>query len=266
MKIPKTITQFYPLPSLILLPMTNYKNLWHTMHHLFIAYKYIINNNIQTKNCYFLGLRNKSNLKQFVFLDFFLTSLGLDKQSYEKIHQNFISNKGVQTEKLDIVNECIHFDNEPLFDSFKQNIFNNYNIKINEKKNITFILRKHIRVIKNLTFLKKNLNDVNFIYLEDYSFQSQIEIIKNSRILIGVHGAGLTWGIFMDPKSLLIELCPNKSRTDNYKRWCKLANIHYKRLSVPICSKNKKNFRNCNVKIKKYQLELIEKLKYFNNN
>jgi hypothetical protein len=44
------------------------------------------------------------------------------------------------------------------------------------------------------------------VYLEEYSFQEQVEIMLNARYLISNHGAGLTNMIFMRPNGKVLEL------------------------------------------------------------
>jgi EGF domain-specific O-GlcNAc transferase len=95
--------------------------------------------------------------------------------------------------------------------------------------------------------------------LENHSIKEQLEIIANTDILIGVHGAGLSWCIFMKNGSTLIEMYPGNSNTDNYIRWCKIANINYKRLRVNITTGNASNFRNATVNINEDQIKDIER-------
>lgn len=56
----------------------------------------------------------------------------------------------------------------------------------------------------------------------------------------------------------LIEMYPGNSNTDNYIRWCKIANIKYKRLCINITSGNASNFRNATVNINDEQLQVIQ--------
>ena len=105
--------------------------------------------------------------------------------------------------------------------------------------------------------------------MENHSIKEQLEIIANTDILIGVHGAGLSWCIFMKNGSTLIEMYPGNSNTDNYIRWCKIANINYKRLRVNITTGNASNFRNATVNINDEQLNDLQKnffYKIFANN
>ena len=120
-------------------------------------------------------------------------------------------------------------------------------------------MRKGTREIKNIEYVKENLNNtINYVYMEDYSKEEQLRLIANTDILIGLHGAGLTWCVFMKKNSQLIELYPGNSNTDNYIRWCKIANVNYKRLCVDIVSGSAGNFRNAIVSINMDQLKQIK--------
>ena len=48
------------------------------------------------------------------------------------------------------------------------------------------------------------------IYSEDYSLSEQISICNNAKILMGLHGAGLTNMVFLPPGSKVIEIRPAK--------------------------------------------------------
>ena len=54
----------------------------------------------------------------------------------------------------------------------------------------------------------------NTIFFEDYTFEQQVSISKNAKILVGAHGAGLTNALFMNPQSSLLEIRQHKDRTN----------------------------------------------------
>ena len=58
--------------------------------------------------------------------------------------------------------------------------------------------------------------------------------------------------------STLVEMYPGNSNTDNYIRWCKIANIKYKRLCINITTGNVNDFRNTTVNINDNQLQAIQ--------
>ena len=109
-------------------------------------------------------------------------------------------------------------NNKSLFINYLNKI--TQNIKITNKK-ILYIKRKKqteyidnfegggIRFIYNDKEFEKELLknlDVNIVYLEDYNFLEQYVLIKSSKIIVGLHGSGLTNIIFMDKDSLVIEI------------------------------------------------------------
>jgi capsular polysaccharide biosynthesis protein len=55
-----------------------------------------------------------------------------------------------------------------------------------------------VEVVKKLGFA--------CVYLEDYSFEEQIGIASKARIMLSVHGAGLTHMMFMKKRSIVVEM------------------------------------------------------------
>jgi len=252
--------------NLLLLPMTHINNIWHLMHHIFITYKYLKKNNINSDLMYPIFFKNfyerQGNITKCTYNDLIFKGLGFDYNKFKNNYEIFKKQEYINVNKIDYVNDTINFNNEPLFDDFKKTILNNFGIEYrkNSTKNITFILRKGTREIINIDFVKDKLQsyNINYIYLENHTVKEQLEIIANTDILIGVHGAGLSWCIFMKSGSTLIEMYPGNSNTDNYIRWCKIANINYKRLCINITTGNVNDFRNANVNINDEQLQSIQ--------
>ncbi|MDC1541022.1 glycosyltransferase family 61 protein [Candidatus Pelagibacter ubique] len=87
----------------------------------------------------------------------------------------------------------------------KRDNYNEY-IYIRRKEN-TSVGRR----LDNEDKLLEQLIDLGFeiIYPEDYSFQEQICIFSNARIVIGVSGSALLNGLFCKKSSHIIELCPD---------------------------------------------------------
>lgn len=252
--------------DLLLVPMTHINNIWHLMHHIFITYKYIKKNNVEFDVMYpifFKGFYERQGIiTDCKYNDLIFKGLGFDYNKFKNNYDIFKQNEYINVNNIYHVNESINFHNEPLFDDFKKTILNNFDIEYrkNNTKNITFILRNGTREITNIDYVKDNLqsHNINYIYLENHTIKEQLEIIANTDILIGVHGAGLSWCIFMKRNSTLIEMYPGNSNTDNYIRWCKIANIKYTRLCVNITNGNVNDFRNANVNINHIQLQAIQ--------
>jgi len=252
--------------NLLLVPFTHINNIWHLMHHLFITYKYIYINKYNSNRIYPIFFKNfyerQGNILNCQYKDLIFQGMGFSYEYFNDMYNNFSNNNSIKINKLDIVNEKLNFNKEELIDNFKIHILSNFNIKYkkNNNKIITFILRRGTRELTNIEYIKKKLSNVNYIYLEDYSVKKQLEIISNTDILIGLHGAGLSWCIFMKKNSLLIEMYPGNSNTDNYIRWCRIANINYKRMSINITNGNIRNFRNTTVHMNDNQLNELSNL------
>lgn len=65
------------------------------------------------------------------------------------------------------------------------------------------------------SFLKKH--DFVIICFEDYTIYEQIHLVKNAKILISLHGAGLTNALFMDEGSILLELTPKVDKPSQFR-------------------------------------------------
>lgn len=253
--------------NLLLLPMTHINNIWHLMHHIFITYKYLKKNNINSDLMYPIFFKNfyerQGNITKCTYNDLIFKGLGFDYNKFKNNYDVFKNNEYINVNNIYYVNESINFHNESLFDDFKKSIFNNFNIEYrkNSSKNVTFILRKGTREITNIDYVKDNLQsyNINYIYLENHTVKEQLEIIANTDILIGLHGAGLSWCIFMKNGSTLIEMYPGNSNTDNYIRWCKIANINYNRMCINITNGNVNDFRNATVNINDEQIQDIKR-------
>lgn len=66
------------------------------------------------------------------------------------------------------------------------------------------------------------------IHFEDYSLSQQIEIARNSKYLVGLHGAGLTNIMFMNSNSSVLELKAENDRTNHcYFSIASVMDINY---------------------------------------
>ena len=256
--------------SILLIPVTNLLNVWHIVHHLFLTYKYQTTNNIKTKNIYFIFFkesnfyeRTKKNILTRKYLELFFKGLGFDYHMFLKTYDTFKDLKAVEYNKVYIVNENINFNHEPLFRSFTNHIIKNYNISNDKFKNkIVFILRRKTRQILNIEYCKTKLSNysIKYVYMEDLSIKEQLELVSNCEILIGMHGQGLTWSIFMKPNSKLIEMYPGNSKNDNYIRFCKLTRVKYHRIPTNIVYGTEQNFREATVELSDSQIENIKNI------
>ena len=178
------------LETLLLMPNTHINNLWHFLHNVFLTFKFIKSNNLSIDNLYFIFFRDnfynrQGNILEGQYRDILFKGLDLNMNNFEKIHNEFQNNKSISVKNLLCVDESLNFNNEPLFESFKETILKNFDIKRNSiNKNITFILRKGTREIKNIEYVKENLNNtINYVYMEDYSKRGTIEINSKYRCI-----------------------------------------------------------------------------------
>ena len=119
---------------------------------------------------------------------------------------------------------------------------------IDMKKNI-FIDRslsifRHSQII-NLDETQNFLKEKNFdiVKLENLSFDEQIYVFSNAKIIVGAHGAGLTNLCFSNEKTKVIEIRSSKPgygfQNKVYERISKINNLDYNLLSTPYI--NEKN-------------------------
>lgn len=93
---------------------------------------------------------------------------------------------------------------------------------------VTFINRTEgRRIIDQEKYLDKVQSTFEHVKLQSIdfaaiSFRKQLEIIRDTDVLVGVHGAGLTHGMFLPPRSAMVEVLPP---TVNHKGFRNIAGI-----------------------------------------
>lgn len=85
-------------------------------------------------------------------------------------------------------------------------------------------IEKQLLTTLETSFPQYTLKSVKF---ENLSFAEQIQIIRNTKILIGVHGNGLTHELFLPSNSLVIEIFPSDAFAMDYQLFSELAHHHY---------------------------------------
>lgn len=107
--------------------------------------------------------------------------------------------------------------NSGLFHAFSQHILHRLDIPVNEpvdrRIRITLLSRdtKYRRILNEdelLTALKENdeYSVQRVVYNKEISFREQLEITRNTDMLIGMHGAGLTHLLFLPDWAAVFEL------------------------------------------------------------
>ena len=134
----------------------------------------------------------------------------------------------------------IDFEKNPLFNCQNINIFfllrHDY---IAHPRNPTGKLsRKLINETQILNDLQKkfqSFSTIHFSYnhFEQLSFQQQLEIIIQTDIFIGMHGAGLTHVLFMKSNRSLIELYTSEyEKRTHFRLMSSINNINYDRCLI----------------------------------
>jgi len=125
------------------------------------------------------------------------------------------------------------------------------------------------RQILNETELINKLTILNFkiIQLEDYNFQQKIELFNTSSIILSPQGGCLTFSLFANENTNIIEICPLKPKQycNQYKQMCESLNLKWERYSNIL---NIDSFDNMTVnvgplyRILKNKIKQINKSKY----
>lgn len=98
---------------------------------------------------------------------------------------------------------------------------------------LTFIDRKEKRRLVDKTKYTERLRSkypairIDLVDFADVPFSEQLKIVRRTDILVGVHGAGLTHGIFLPPGSTMVEIIPYKFDHKGFRNLAKLLNHHY---------------------------------------
>lgn len=98
---------------------------------------------------------------------------------------------------------------------------------------LTFIDRTGSRKLQNqgrllhLIALRHTNVFINIIDFARLTFREQVRTVRLTDILVGVHGAGLTHTIFLQPESAVVELFPHQLKYEVYRNVAKLMGHHY---------------------------------------
>lgn len=107
-----------------------------------------------------------------------------------------------------------------------------FNIDTYEKIYVSRKMAKNRKLVNEKEVLDI-IDQHNFkvIYFEDYTFFEQVYLMKNCKVLAGVHGAGFANICFMPNESILFELIKEyssyKEERPSYWRLCSSLNIDY---------------------------------------
>lgn len=115
---------------------------------------------------------------------------------------------------------------------FRNLVLDKINNNCNIGKGIILINRRQVkRNINNLVLPLTNIlnkfdNFKGIIYLEDLTFQEQVNIFINNNIIIGPHGAGMIHNIWSSNKFVIEITFKNNNQDKMYKRICDITDNH----------------------------------------
>ncbi len=102
-----------------------------------------------------------------------------------------------------------------------------------ESPSYIYISRKYakLRQIGNELELEQYLHKYGFktVYLENLTFQKQLNLVANAQVIVAPHGAGLSHLVWGNKKKTVIEIFPSNIFNDCYARLCmkKSYDYHY---------------------------------------
>lgn len=141
-------------------------------------------------------------------------------------------------------NKLVPKEFKKLSNIFRKKIYKNHRKTNNDE--YKFILVSRDKALKRKLLNEKELftklkkYKFKLVFFENLSFENQINIARNCKIMIGYHGAGLSNLFFMRPKTLLIEIFNENYNQESLKLFSKSLNINYKSF------KCKDNYSNLN--------------------
>ncbi|MDZ7719659.1 MAG: glycosyltransferase family 61 protein [Balneolaceae bacterium] len=96
--------------------------------------------------------------------------------------------------------------------------------------------------------------------LSNLSFKDQVTLFKNARIIIGVHGAGLTNLTFCNSDTSVIELFPGSYQPKMYQSISKNLNLNYRSFTCTVSEHTAKDIKSASLVLNNEHLKNIEKV------
>ncbi len=182
-----------------------------------------------------LDTLKKFNFKEIVFISDDEV-IKCEKISFTSFPNYYINQPLlVDTESVNVIELNIHY---PVTKGMKQWFKDNnpllrQNTNLGNKK--IYISRKKAgyRKILNEPALELLLNSEGFnkVFLEDFSFDEQVQLLHEANIVLGIHGAGLTNILFMQPGSHIINLISDQHHEFCYLSIASVANVNYSHIN-----------------------------------
>ena len=130
-------------------------------------------------------------------------------------------------------------------------------------KSSLVIVKRTIRRITNIGDLEKAAKDagyesVRIVQFESMPIKDQMTVAADTRVMVGVHGAGLQWAIFMPEGSFLVEISwPQKYWFPFYNSIVDSYNIRYYNLTAQVVNPNWENYKHFGKKSNDERLKLM---------
>ncbi|OBT62436.1 hypothetical protein VE03_08619 [Pseudogymnoascus sp. 23342-1-I1] len=128
-------------------------------------------------------------------------------------------------------------DGSPLLTTFSQRILSFYDLATNPTPHpdivLTFIDRRSTRLLldqtSHLAALRAHIPHlkVQSIDFAALSFAEQIEVVRGTDILVGVHGAGLTHAMFLPESAVVVEILPEGLEHKGFRNFAALLGHAY---------------------------------------
>ncbi len=116
-----------------------------------------------------------------------------------------------------------------MYENFKSYIFNNFAIEQDKKRNKVLLIERispapqflaeatgsgslrrsiinHAELASEMESMVQEPYEFHNLRLENVSFREQLQLFDSAMVVVGQHGAGLSNGVWMQPKSILLEL------------------------------------------------------------
>ncbi|KAL4811606.1 hypothetical protein BDW67DRAFT_171595 [Aspergillus spinulosporus] len=129
-------------------------------------------------------------------------------------------------------------EDSALLRTFSRRVLDFYSIPAFEVRQgpkivLTFIDRTSTRrLVDSGTYLAELRSRYTHLIVQSHDFSTitlkeQLEIIRKTDILVGVHGAGLTHSFFLPPRSTMVEILPPKLNHKGFRNVASLMDLSY---------------------------------------
>jgi len=198
-----------------------------------------------------LDMLNKFNLKKIIFIED--NEIVKSQSVYFTSLPNYCITQSI---KINSQESAIFQTNinHSLMREMKQWFQNNNPLlkkNIENKNNKIYISRKKARHRKPLNEseleIMLNKNGFTEVFLEDLSFDQQVQLLNESNVVVGIHGTGLTNILFMEPKTHVINLISELYHDFSPLATAGIADLNYTHINCSGASTNNPAYNDIKV-------------------